>query len=49
VTGFGTTQAIGVYTVVWLRYFNAGAAAVALVGSINLGVFLGAGIFTDLN
>ncbi|WAR19270.1 MOT14-like protein [Mya arenaria] len=43
VTGFGTTQSIGVYNIEWLRYFDAGAAAVSLVGAINLGVFLGAG------
>ncbi|KAL4238902.1 hypothetical protein ACF0H5_003609 [Mactra antiquata] len=40
---FGTSQSIGVYNIEFLRTFKSGAAAVALVGSINLGVFLGAG------
>ena len=41
--GFGTAQTVGVYNIEFLRAFDAGAAAVSLVGSINLGVFLGAG------
>ena len=40
---FGTSQSVGVYNIEFLRYFDVGAAAVSLVGSINIGVFLGAG------
>ena len=43
VIAFGTAQSVGVYNIEFLRAFDAGAAAVSLVGSINLGVFLGAG------
>ncbi|XP_060568127.1 monocarboxylate transporter 14-like isoform X1 [Ruditapes philippinarum] len=43
VLAFGTSQSIGVYNIELLRYFKTGAMAISLVGSINLGVFLGAG------
>lgn len=43
VLAFGTSQTVGVYNIEFLRAFDVGAAAVSLVGSINLGVFLGAG------
>ncbi|KAH3853348.1 hypothetical protein DPMN_095870 [Dreissena polymorpha] len=45
ILAFGTSQSIGIYNIEWLRYFDSGAAAVSLVGSINLGVFLGAGMY----
>jgi len=40
---FGTSQSIGVYNVEFLRYFDNGATAVSFVGSLNFGLFLGAG------
>ncbi|KAK3602052.1 hypothetical protein CHS0354_025229, partial [Potamilus streckersoni] len=39
---FGTAQSIGVYNVEFLDYFESSAAAISLVGSINVGIFLGA-------
>lgn len=44
VISFGTAGAIGLYNIEFIEYFNVGAAEVSLIGSINLGVFLGAGI-----
>ncbi|KAL3854965.1 hypothetical protein ACJMK2_014200 [Sinanodonta woodiana] len=40
---FGTAQSIGVYNVEFLDYFESSAASISLVGSINTGIFLGAG------
>ncbi|XP_063421462.1 monocarboxylate transporter 14-like [Mytilus trossulus] len=48
VISFGTAGAIGLYNIEFIEYFNVGAAEVSLVGSINLGVFLGAGPFVSL-
>ncbi|KAH3699177.1 hypothetical protein DPMN_074131 [Dreissena polymorpha] len=42
---FGTSQSIGMFYIQWQRYFSRWGAAVSLVGSINLGVFLGAGMY----
>ncbi|XP_052095889.1 monocarboxylate transporter 14-like [Mytilus californianus] len=48
VISFGTAGAIGLYNIEFIEYFNVGAAEVSLIGSINLGVFLGAGPFVSL-
>ncbi|KAL3854964.1 hypothetical protein ACJMK2_014199 [Sinanodonta woodiana] len=45
---FGTAQSIGVYNVEFLDYFESSAAAISLVGSINVGIFLGAGPIAGL-
>ncbi|XP_052090891.1 monocarboxylate transporter 14-like [Mytilus californianus] len=45
---FGTAGAIGLYNIEFIDYFKVGAAEVSLIGSINLGVFLGAGPFVSL-
>ncbi|KAK3611190.1 hypothetical protein CHS0354_009442 [Potamilus streckersoni] len=41
-------QSIGVYNVEFLDYFENSAAAISLVGSINVGIFLGAGPIAGL-
>ncbi|KAL3854961.1 hypothetical protein ACJMK2_014196 [Sinanodonta woodiana] len=43
VLAFGTSQSIGVYNVEFLDYFENSAATISLVGSINIGILLGAG------
>ncbi|KAL3854963.1 hypothetical protein ACJMK2_014198 [Sinanodonta woodiana] len=45
---FGTSQSIGVYNVEFLDYFENSAATISLVGSINIGILLGAGPITSL-
>ena len=40
---FGIAGAIGLYNIELIKYYKVGAAEVSLIGSINLGVFLGAG------
>uniref|UniRef100_A0A8W8JDL7 Major facilitator superfamily (MFS) profile domain-containing protein n=1 Tax=Magallana gigas TaxID=29159 RepID=A0A8W8JDL7_MAGGI len=44
IPSFGTAQSFGIYNMYLLKYFkDASPAAVALIGSINVGVFLGSG------
>nr|XP_022292383.1 monocarboxylate transporter 14-like [Crassostrea virginica]XP_022292384.1 monocarboxylate transporter 14-like [Crassostrea virginica] len=44
IPSFGTAQSFGIYNMYLLRYFkDVSPAAVALIGSINVGVFLGSG------
>lgn len=44
IPSFGTAQSFGIYNMYLLKYFSdASPAAVALIGSINVGVFLGSG------
>ncbi|KAK3611188.1 hypothetical protein CHS0354_009441 [Potamilus streckersoni] len=45
---FGTAQSIGVYNVEFLDYFENSAAAISLVGSINVGIILGSGPIAGL-
>ncbi|KAL3854967.1 hypothetical protein ACJMK2_014202 [Sinanodonta woodiana] len=45
---FGTTQSIGVYNVEFLDYFESSAAAISLVGSINVGILFGTGPIAGL-
>ncbi|XP_065927540.1 monocarboxylate transporter 12 [Magallana gigas] len=49
IPSFGTAQSFGIYNMYLLKYFkDASPAAVALIGSINVGVFLGSAIFLHL-
>lgn len=43
VLSFGTSAAIGVYTIELLDYFEGETLGVSLIGSINFGVYLGSG------
>ncbi|KAL3854969.1 hypothetical protein ACJMK2_014204 [Sinanodonta woodiana] len=45
---FGTAQSVGLYYVEFLDYFESSAAAISLVGSINVGIFFGAGPIAGL-
>lgn len=50
IPSFGTAQSFGIYNMYLLKYFkNASPAAVALIGSINVGVFLGSGNYIPLS
>jgi hypothetical protein len=42
---FGVAGAIGLYNIEFLDYFNVPVAELSLIGSINIGVFLGAGMW----
>ncbi|XP_052090032.1 monocarboxylate transporter 14-like [Mytilus californianus] len=43
IPSFGTAQSFGIYNMFFLRYFDDSPAAISLIGSINVGVFLGSG------
>jgi hypothetical protein len=43
VCALGISTSVGVYNMVFLRYFGESAASTALIGSINIGVLFGAG------
>ncbi|KAL3854951.1 hypothetical protein ACJMK2_014186 [Sinanodonta woodiana] len=45
---FGTAQSFGVFNVEFLDYFEYSAAAISLVGSINVGIILGSGPIASL-
>lgn len=50
IPSFGTAQSFGIYNMYLLKYFkDASPAAVALIGSINVGVFLGSGNILSLS
>ena len=50
IPSFGTAQSFGIYNMYLLRYFkDVSPAAVALIGSINVGVFLGSGNICQLS
>lgn len=50
IPSFGTAQSFGIYNMYLLKYFkDASPAAVALIGSINVGVFLGSGNYPSLS
>ena len=44
IPSFGTALSFGIYNMFFLQYFDDSAAAISLIGSINVGVFLGSGI-----
>ena len=43
IPSFGTAQSFGIYNMFFLQYFDDSTAAISLIGSINVGVFLGSG------
>lgn len=45
---FGIAESIGIYNIEFLDNFDTTATAVSLIGAINIGMFLGAGMFNSL-